>query len=163
MNKADKRRTAFLIGISIVAITLLLLVNVRSVQTSENQYANYFASVTQNSVNLTRDYQDKIGLWQQGQISNSSMAEITDAYLRNFTTQLDRFNQTDSPEVFKDAKSNLANSFSNEIKSYEFFKEYLITGNETKNQISTDFLSKSLKDEANAFKYYKDVTNRTKS
>lgn len=163
MNKADKKKTAFLIGISIVAIVLLMLVNVRSVQTSENQYANYFALVTQSSANLTRDYQDKIGSWETGQISNTTMARITDDYLRNFTTQLNRFNQTESPEVFKEAKGSLADSFYNEIKSYEFFKEYLVTGNETKNKISTDFLSKSLEDEANAFKYYKDVTNRTKS
>ncbi|MGD9534257.1 MAG: hypothetical protein AB7V56_10860 [Candidatus Nitrosocosmicus sp.] len=163
MNKAEKKKTAFLIGISIVAIALLLLVNVRLVQTSENQYANYFASVTQSSVNLTRDYQDKIGLWDLGQISNSSMALITDDYLRNFTTQLDRFNQTESPDVFKDAKNSLANSFANEIKSYEYFKDFLVTGNETMNQISTVYLSKSLEDEANAFKYYKDVINGTKS
>lgn len=163
MNKADKKKTAFLLGISLVAIMLLLVVNVKSIQTSENQYANYFASVTQNSVNLTRDYQDKVGLWEMGQISNNSMAQITDDYLKNFTNQLDRFNQTESPEVFKDAKYNLANSFSNEIKSYQFFMEYLNTGNQTMNQISTNFLSKSLEDEATAFKYYKDATNGTKS
>lgn len=163
MNKADKKKTAFLIGISIVAIALLLIVNVKSVQTAENQYANYFALVTQASANLTRDYQDNVGLWELGQITNSSMAKITNDYLSNFTTQLSRFNQTESPNNFIHAKNSLVNSFSNEIKSYEFFRDYLITGNETKNKISTDFLSKSLEDEANAFKYFKDVSNGTRS
>ena len=159
MNKADKKKTVFLIGISIIAIALLLLVNVKTVQTNQDQYANYFASITQDSVNLTRDYQDEVGLWELKQISNNTMAKLTDEYLKNFTVQLNKFNQTDAPETFKNAKISLANSFSNEIKSYEFFRDYLITGNESKNQISTNFLSKSLEDEANAFKHYKDITN----
>lgn len=44
----------------------------------------------------------------------------------------------------------MSKSFINEIKSYELFRDYLHTGNETKNQISTEFLSKSLEDESNA-------------
>ena len=57
----------------------------------------------------------------------------------------------------------MSNSFSNEIKSYEFFRDYLTTGNETKNQISTDYLSKSLEDEFDAFKSFNNVVNTTLS
>lgn len=161
MKRTEKRKTAFLVGISAVAIILLVFVNIKTVQTSQDEYANYFASVTQASVNLTRSFQDQIGLWQLGQISNSSMAEITNQYLRNFTAQLDNFNETASPEAFVETKENLVNSFSNEIKSYEFFRDYLLSGNATKNNISTEFLSKALEDEALAFKAYEEVVNKS--
>ena len=161
MNKSNRIKTIFLISLSSAAIILLFYVNVASVQTSEDDYANYFATFTQSSANLTRAFQDEIGHWQLGTVSNETMAELTDNYLVNFTKQMNEFNQTESPAVFDSAKISLVNSFNNEIKSYQYFKDYLLTGNESLNEISTNFLSKSLEDEAMSFKAFKEVTNKT--
>jgi hypothetical protein len=161
MNKSNRIKTIFLISLSSVAIILLFYVNVASVQTTENDYANYFATYTQGSANLTRAFQDEIGHWELGILSNQTMAEVTDTYLANFTKQMNEFNQTEAPAAFGSAKNSLVNSFDNEIKSYQYFKDYLLTGNETLNEISTNFLSDSLKDEAMAFKFFKEVTNKT--
>ncbi|VFJ12428.1 hypothetical protein [Candidatus Nitrosocosmicus franklandus] len=161
MKKTEKRKTVFLIGISSIAIVLLIFVNINSAQTTQDQYANYFASVTEASVNLTRAFQDQIGLWQLGQISNNTMAEITNKYIINFTSQLNEFNETEAPEAFLETKENLLNSFVNEIKSYEFFRDYLLSGNETKNDISTQYLSQALQDEASAFKAYEKIINQS--
>ena len=54
-------------------------------------------------------------------------------------------------------------SFTNEILSYEFFRDYLLTDNVTKNDLSTDHLSKALESEALAFKAYEKVVNNTNS
>jgi hypothetical protein len=161
MNKSNRLKTIFLISLSSAAIILLFYVNVASVQTTEDDYANYFATFTQSSANLTRAFQDEIGHWQLGTVSNKTMAELTDNYLVNFTKQMNEFNQTESPAVFDSAKISLVNSFNNEIKSYQYFKDYLLTGNESLNEISTNFLSKSLEDEAMSFKAFKEVTNKT--
>lgn len=161
MNKSDRLKAIFLISLSSAAIILLFYVNVASVQTTEDDYANYFATFTQSSANLTRAFQDEIGHWQLGTVSNETMAELTDNYLVNFTKQMNEFNQTESPAVFDSAKISLVNSFNNEIKSYQYFKDYLLTGNESLNEISTNFLSKSLEDEAMSFKEFKEVTNKT--
>ena len=161
MNKSNRIKTIFLISLSSVAIILLFYVNVASVQTTQNDYANYFATFTQSSANLTRAFQDEIALWQLGTVSNETMAELTNTYLVNFTKQMNEFNQTESPAAFESAKNSLVNSFNNEIKSYQYFKDYLLTGNESLNEISTNFLSESLKDEAMSFKSFKEVTNKT--
>jgi len=161
MNKTNRLKTIFLISLSSVAIILLFYVNVASVQTTQNDYANYFATFTQGSANLTRAFQDEIAMWQLGTVSNQTMAELTNSYLINFTKQMDEFNQTESPAAFESAKNNLVNSYDNEIKSYQYFRDYLLTGNDTLNEISTNFLSESLKDEAMSFKSFKEVTNKT--
>ncbi len=161
MNKSNRSKTIFLVSLSSVALILLFYVNVASVQTTQNDYANYFATFTQGSANLTRAFQDEIALWQLGTVTNETMADLTNTYLVNFTKQMDDFNQTESPPTFESAKNSLVNSFNNEIKSYQYFKEYLLTGNESLNEISTNFLSESLKDEAMAFKSFKEVTNKT--
>ena len=161
MNKSNRSKTIFLVSLSSVALILLFYVNVASVQTTQNDYANYFATFTQGSANLTRAFQDEIALWQLGTVTNETMADLTNTYLVNFTKQMDDFNQTESPPTFESAKNSFVNSFNNEIKSYQYFKEYLLTGNESLNEISTNFLSESLKDEAMAFKSFKEVTNKT--
>ena len=161
MNKSNRLKTIFLISLSSVAIILLFYVNVASVQTTQNDYANYFATFTQSSANLTRAFQDEIALWQLGTVSNETMAELTNTYLVNFTKQMNEFNQTESPAAFESAKNSLVNSYNNEIKSYQYFRDYLLTGNESLNEISTNFLSESLKDEAMSFKSFKEVTNKT--
>lgn len=161
MNKSNRLKTIFLISLSSVAIILLFYVNIASVQTTQNDYANYFATFTQGSANLTRAFQDEIAMWQLGTVSNETMAELTNTYLINFTKQMDEFNQTESPAAFQSAKNNLVNSYDHEIKSYQYFRDYLLTGNETLNEISTNFLSESLKDEAIAFNTFKEVTNKT--
>ncbi len=161
MNKSNRLKTIFLISLSSVALILLFYVNVASVQTTQNDYANYFATFTQSSANLTRAFQDEIGLWQLGGVSNETMAELTNTYLVNFTKQMNDFNQTESPAAFESAKINLVNSYNNEIKSYQYFRDYLLTGNKSLNNVSTNFLSESLKDEAMSFKSFKEVTNKT--
>ena len=119
MNKSNRIKTIFLISLSSVAIILLFYVNVASVQTTQNDYANYFATFTQSSANLTRAFQDEIALWQLGTISNKTMAELTNSYLANFTKQMNEFNQTESPPVFESAKNSLVNSFNNEINTLQ--------------------------------------------
>jgi len=161
MNKSNRLKTIFLISLSSVALILLFYVNVASVQTTQNDYANYFATFTQSSANLTRAFQDEIGLWQLGSVSNETMAELTNTYLVNFTKQMNDFNQTESPSAFESAKISLVKSYNNEIKSYQYFRDYLLTGNESLNDVSTNFLSESLKDEAMSFKSFKEVTNKT--
>lgn len=132
-----------------------------SVQTTQDDYANYFASITQSSANLTRAYQDEIALWQSGEVSNETLAELTNNYLVNFTKNMNEFNQTQAPATFESAKNSLVNSFLNEIKSYQYFMDYLLSGNESLNEISTNYLSESLKDEAMSFKSFKEVTNKS--
>src|SRR4249920_797669 len=120
MNKSNRSKTIFLVSLSSVALILLFYVNVASVQTTQNDYANYFATFTQGSANLTRAFQDEIALWQLGTVTNETMADLTNTYLVNFTKQMDDFNQTESPPTFESAKNSLVNSFNNEIKSYQY-------------------------------------------
>jgi hypothetical protein len=126
------------------------------------QYSNYLIETTDKSVDLTRQYQDEIGLWNQGKYSNSTMAKITDSFLPRFINQLNEFNSTQAPEEYNIVKENFAKSFASEIKSYELFKEYLVTNNSTKNDLSTDYLSNALNYETIARNAFAQLNNNTK-
>lgn len=154
MNKPVKKNIIIISSISIVIAILLFTTNYQSFPTSKDNYSNYLKIAIDKSVKLTRTYHDEIGLWQIGNYSNTTMAKITETYLPQFTKQLKDFNGTAASERYGEVKDNFVKSFSNEIKSYEFFRDYLITNNSTANELSNDHLSEAYKYETiarNAF------------
>lgn len=117
-------------------------------------FLNLFIITNKKSANLTSQYNNEILLWQKGNYSNSTMAKITENYLPRFITQLNDFNSTQVPIKYYKIKENFVKSLGEEIKSYDLFRDYLLTGNSTKNALSTDYLSKSLEYEELAFKEF---------
>lgn len=157
MNIQNKNKFIIFLSIGISAIVLLTIINFKYNQTPSNGYAEYFLMVDKNAVNLTRNFQDEIALWNLGDYSNSTMAKITENYLPKFSLQLKEFNNTPPPQTYLKAKQLLVSSLNSEIKSYELFKDYLLTNNSTKNNISTNYLSDSLRYEALAFKEFRNA------
>jgi len=162
MNKLNQKKIIMSCIISIAVIILLFTLNSESTGISRDKYSKYLQTTTDKSVNLTRDYQDKIALWIKGDYSNITMAKITETFLPKFIIQLNEFNNTDSPEIYDKVKENFVKSFENEIKSYEFFKDYLITNNSTANDLSIDYLSKALEYETMARSSYTQANNSSR-
>jgi hypothetical protein len=52
---------------------------------------------------------------------------------------LNRFNNTEAPLKYHIVKENYMKSFANEIKSYEFFYDFLKTNDATANKLSIDY------------------------
>jgi hypothetical protein len=161
------RLTVFLALAAIVVIIIIVISTtmsyfVTSTTQQYSDYSNYLTETTDKSVQLTRQYQDEIGLWNQGNYTNITMAKITDSFLPRFTNQLNEFNSTKAPEEYNTVKENFVKSFASEIKSYELFREYLITNNSTKNELSTDYLSDALTFETIARNSFAQLNNSTK-
>jgi hypothetical protein len=161
------RLTVFVALAALVVIIIIVISNtmpyfVTSTTQQDSGYSNYLTETTDKSVKLTRQYQDEIGLWNQGNYTNSTMAKITDSFLPRFTNQLKEFNGTKAPKEYNTVKENFVKSFASEIKSYELFREYLITNNSTKNELSTDYLSDALKFETIARNAFAQLNNTTK-
>jgi len=147
--------------IMIIVISTTMSYFVTSTTQQYSDYPDYLTETTDKSVELTRQYQDEIGLWNQGNYTNITMAKITDSFLPRFINQLNEFNGTKTPEEYNIVKENFAKSFASEIKSYELFREYLITNNSTKNELSTDYLSDALKFETIARNAFAQLNNST--
>ncbi len=153
---------AALVVIIIIVISTTMSYFVTSTTQQYSDYSNYLTETTDKSVELTRQYQDEIGLWNQGNYTNITMAKITDSFLPRFTNQLNEFNSTKAPEEYNTVKENFVKSFASEIKSYELFREYLMTNNSTKNELSTDYLSDALTFETIARNSFAQLNNSTK-
>lgn len=136
------------------------LSNMNSSKPLSDTFSNLFVTMTQNSKNLTSHYNQEILLWQKGKYSNITMAKITETYLPQFVAQLSKFNSSQVPLKYEKIKENFITSLHDEVKSYELFKDYLLTGNKTKDNLSTDYLSNSFKYEELAFKEFNDINEK---
>jgi hypothetical protein len=159
MNKSIKRKIIIITSISIVIAVLLFTINFQRFQTSKDSYPNFLKTTIDNSVNLTRQYQDEIGLWKISFYNNTRMAKITDSFLPQFKKQLNQFNDTNAPAKYGQVKQSYVKSFASEIKSYEFFKDYLLTNNSNSNETSNYYLNAALNNETIARNAYTAAVN----
>ena len=153
---------AALVVILVTVISTTIPYFATSTTQQHSDYSNYLTQSTDKSVELTRQYQDEIGFWIQGNYTNATMAKITESFLPRFINQLNEFNGTKAPEEYNTVKENFVKSFASEVKSYELFREYLITNNSTKNELSTDYLSDALTFETIARDAFAQINNSTR-
>ena len=108
---------------------------------------------------LTQSYQKEIGKWESKQYDNKTMISITDNYLPEFQKLVNRA-QALQPTTAKylQAKDLYIKSLQSEIGSYIHFRNFLVTGNRTEDDTSTELLSNALRFEVESFAAF---NNRT--
>jgi hypothetical protein len=111
-----------------------------------------YETLINDSHSLTQGYQSEIGKWQSKQYDNKTMILITDMYLPEFQKLVNRA-QALQPTTAKylQAKDLYIKSIQSEIGSYVHFRNFLVTGNKTEDDISTQLLSNALKYEIKSF------------
>jgi len=118
-----------------------------------------YETLINDSHSLTESYQKEIGKWRSKQYDNKTMILITDKYLPEFHKLVSRA-QALQPATAKylQAKDLYINSLQSEIGSYMHFRNFLVTGNKTEDDTSTQLLSNALKFEVESFSAF---NNRT--
>lgn len=108
----------------------------------------YFRSALSHIVNesqqLTKSYQDEIRKWTTAaQYDNYSLISVTDSFLPKFDNLISNAKNMTYPNEYKYVYEALVNSLSSETESYRHFRDYLVSGNKTEDDVSTDLLSQA--------------------
>lgn len=121
-------------------------------------FANPFKSNTQifteslrdlvsKSGDLTRNYQEEVGKWNMKELDNLTMVSISDRYLSEFAELENEAKALDVPNEYENIRDSFVSSVESEASSYLHFKNYLISGNKTEDQLSNDNLAVAFKQE----------------
>ena len=78
------------------------------------------------------------------QYDNSTLISITDSFVPKFENLVNSAQNMTFPKDYKNIHDALVNSLKSETDSYKHFRNYLVSGNKTEDEISTDFLTKAL-------------------
>lgn len=98
-------------------------------------------SIVNESQYLTKSYQDEIRKWTSGAYNNYTLILITDSFLPKFENLIINAKNMIYPQEYKYVHEALVNSLESETDSYRHFRNYLVSGNKTEDDISTDLLS----------------------
>ena len=111
--------------------------------TSLESFRSTLSQIVNESQYLTKSYQDEIRRWTSGQYDKSTLISITDSFLPKFENLIDNAKSLIYPKKYKYVQEALVNSLQSETESYKHFRNYLVTGSKTEDDISTDLLSRA--------------------
>ena len=112
-------------------------------KTNLQQFRSSLSGIVNQSLILTKSNQDEIGKWRSNQYDNSTIISITDSFVPKFVNLVNSAQNMTFPKDYKNIHDALVNSLKSETDSYKHFRNYLVSGNKTENEISIDLLSKA--------------------
>jgi predicted component of viral defense system (DUF524 family) len=138
-----------LLGIVILAaiLSIGLLVFANPFKSNTQIFTESLRVLVSKSGDLTRNYQEEVGKWNMKKFDNLTMITITDKYLSQFEDLENEAKALNVPNEYENIRESFVSSVESEASSYEHFKNYLISGNKTEDQLSSDKLSLAFKQE----------------
>ena len=143
--KSKKLLLGIVILAAIVSIGLLVFAN--PFKSNTQIFTESLRVLVSKSGDLTRNYQEEVGKWNMKKLDNLTMVTITDRYLSQFEELENEAKALNVPNEYENIRDSFVSSVESEASSYEHFKNYLITGDKTEDQLSNDKLSLAFKQE----------------
>ena len=143
--KSKKSLLGIVILAAIVSIGLLLFAN--PFKSNTQIFTESLRVLVSKSGELTRNYQGEVGNWNMKKFDNLTMITITDRYLSQFEELENEAKALNVPNEYENIRDSFVSSVESEASSYEHFKNYLISGDKTEDQLSNDKLSLAFKQE----------------
>jgi predicted component of viral defense system (DUF524 family) len=143
--KSKKSLLGIVILVAIVSIGLLVFAN--PFKSNTQIFTESLRVLVSKSGDLTRNYQEEVGKWNMKKFDNLTMITITDKYLSQFEDLENEAKALNVPNEYENIRESFVSSVESEASSYEHFKNYLISGNKTEDQLSSDKLSLAFKQE----------------
>jgi hypothetical protein len=159
MSKRSKIAVIVTMVVIVVGVGAFYLVSPLFISTQS--FANSFESIVNETRLLDQDYQAQVKKWQGGELSNETMASVTDTYLPRFQELANRTNDLQTPAGYENVTTLYAKSLGSEMESYTHFRNYLLTGNTTESKASDQSLSDAFRFEIESFKAFKSASNAT--
>ena len=149
----------FMLAISIPNFATYQTLAQSLTQSNEQSFASSFQGIVDEVRLLDQDYQAQVKKWQGGELSNETMASVTDTYLPRFQELANRTNDLQTPAGYENVTAFYAKSLGSEMESYTHFRNYLLTGNTTENKASDQSLSDAFRYEMESFKAFKSASD----
>ena len=135
-------------GIAIIGVLIAFMVLLQVEASRNNEFKRAFEKIVIDTNALTREYTIQEDQWLSR--DNNTMIQVIDQYLPKYDMLVERAKALDTPEKYKSAQEYLVSAIDLEMQSYQHFRNYLMTGDESEYGMSSDMISRSLEESVNA-------------
>ncbi|HZB80714.1 MAG TPA: hypothetical protein VE264_05510 [Nitrososphaera sp.] len=148
ISKKQTRRVITFGGIAVIGALIAFMVFLQIEASRNNDFKRAFEQIILDTNALTQQYTAEEQRWLSQ--DNNTLIQIIDQYLPRYNQLIERANALNTPERYESAKNYLVSAIEFERESYEHFRNYLVTGNPSEYQESSDLISQSLEQSVNA-------------
>jgi hypothetical protein len=135
-------------GIAVIGVLIAFMVFLQVEASRNNEFKRAFEKIVIDTNALTQEYTIQEDQWLSR--DNNTMVQVIDLYLPNYDMLVERAKALDTPEKYKAAQEYLVSAIDLERQSYQHFRNFLVTGDESEYEISSDMISRSLEESVNA-------------
>jgi hypothetical protein len=135
-------------GIAVIGVLIAFMVFLQVEASRNNEFKRAFEKIVIDTNALTQEYTIQEDQWLSR--DNNTMIQVIDQYLPKYDMLVERAKALDTPEKYKAAQEYLVSAIDLERQSYQHFRNFLVTGDESEYEISSDMISRSLEESVNA-------------
>jgi hypothetical protein len=148
ISKKQTRRVITFGGIVAIGALIAFMVFLQIEASRNNDFKRAFEQIILDTNALTQQYTAEEQRWLSQ--DNNTLIQVIDKYLPRYNQLIERANALDTPERYESAKNYLVSAIELERQSYEHFRNYLVTGDPSEYQESSELISQSLEQSVNA-------------
>jgi hypothetical protein len=147
-TRKQTRRLITFGGIAVIGVLIAFMVFLQVEASRNNEFKRAFEKIVIDTNALTQEYTIQEDQWLSR--DNNTMIQVIDQYLPKYGMLVERAKALDTPEKYKSAQEYLVSAIDLERQSYQHFRNFLVTGDESEYGMSSDMISRSLEESVNA-------------
>jgi hypothetical protein len=147
----SRKHTTWLVtfgGIAVIGVLIAFMVFLQVEASRNNDFKRAFEKIVIDTNALTQQYtaeEDKLL-----SRDNNTMIQVIDQYLPRYDDLIERAKALNTPEKYKSAHDYLVSAIELERQSYQHFRNYLATADQSEYEKSSETISGSLEQSVNA-------------
>ncbi len=150
MPRSRKQSTRLITfgGIAVIGALIGFMVFLQVEASRNNDFKRAFEKIVIDTNVLTQQYTAEEDRWLSR--DNNTMIQVIDQYLPRYDELIERAKTLNTPEKYKSAHDYLVSAIELERQSYQHFRNYLTTSDQSEYEKSSEMISRSLEQSVNA-------------
>ncbi len=153
---SSKKGTYIAIVVGAIIIVLVVAFNyyLDQVKISGERFGNSLQQIQKDLKNQVSDYESKIRMWQEGDLTKQEILQISENHLIGLENILSRYDALLPPQAFAPSLKLFKLSTQSQLESDRLLKEWIETGDSSTKIRSDEILQQSFEYETSALASY---------
>lgn len=147
-SRIQTRRLIIFGGIAVIGALIAFMVFLQVEASRNNDFKRAFERIVIDTNALTQQYTAEENMWLPR--DNNTMMQVIDQYLPRYDELIERAKTLNTPEKYKSARDYLVSAIELERQSYQHFRNYLATADQSEYDKSSEMITRSLEQSINA-------------
>ena len=153
---SSKKGTYIAIVVGAIIIVLVVAFNyyLDQAKISGERFGNNLQQIQEDLKNQVSDYESKIRMWQEGDLTKQEILQISENHLKGLEDILSRYSTLLPPQAFAPSLELFKLSTQSQLESDRLLKEWIETGDNSTKIRSDEILQQSFEYETSALASY---------